>query len=208
MAKHKEAMKILNPAVADDLAAGRLLKLDLGCGMRPKAGHYGVDYADLPGVDIRASLEEPLTGLPDNSVGGVTTRHTMEHIVNVLPLLQEIHRVVVPGGTVDVEVPHFSNPYGFSDPTHVRFFGLYTFHYFSDAVDQPRKPVPNFYMPQRFVIQSIKFSLVPTLIMNKPVRRLTTKILNCSFRLQDWYERAMCRHFPVSSIKYALTVKK
>lgn len=201
-------MKFINPNVVADLAAGRLLKLDLGCGKRPKEGHYGVDHADLPGVDIMTSLEAPLSGLPDNSVAGITTRHTMEHIVNFLPLLQEIHRIVVPGGTVDVEVPHFSNPYGFSDPTHVRFFGLYTFHYFSDEIDQPRKPVPNFYIPQRFVIQSIKFSLVPTLFMCKPIRRLTTKIINCSFRLQDWYERGMCRHFPVSSIKYALTVKK
>ncbi len=201
-------MKILNPAVTADLAAGRLLKLDLGSGTRPTPGHYGVDHADLPGVDIAASLEKPLSALPDNSVAAVVTRHTFEHIVNLLPLLQEIHRVVVPGGTVDVEVPHFSDPYGMSDPTHVRFFGLYTFHYFSDDAYQPRKPVPNFYIPQRFAIQSIKFKLVPTLLMNKPVRRLTTKILNCSFRLQDWYERAMCRSFPVSSIKYALTVKK
>jgi len=201
-------MKILNPAVAADIAAGRLLTLDLGCGMRPRPGHYGMDHLDLPGVDISGSLEEPLTALPDNSVGAVTTRHTMEHIVRFIPLLQEIHRVVVPGGTVHVETPHFSNPYGFSDPTHVRFFGLYTFHYFSDAVDQPRKPVPNFYIKERFVIQSIRVSLVPTLIMNKLMRRITTKVLNWSFRLQDYYERAVCRHFPISSIKYTLTVKK
>ncbi|WP_020473877.1 class I SAM-dependent methyltransferase [Zavarzinella formosa] len=201
-------MKFVNPKVVADIAAGRLLKLDLGCGPRPKEGYYGVDHADMPTVDIAANLEEPLTELPANSVEAIVTRHTMEHIVNFLPLLKEIHRVVIPGGTVDVEVPHFSNPYYYSDPTHVRFFGLYTFHYFSDPVSQPRRPVPNFYMAERFQVRSIKFSLMPTLIMNKPIRRLSTKILNCSFRLQDYYERALCRHFPVSSIKYALTVQK
>lgn len=201
-------MKLVNPNVARDLSAGRRLKLDLGCGPRPKEGHYGLDHAELPGVDIVASLEEPLSGLPDNCVESLVTRHTLEHINNLLPLLREIHRIVIPGGSVEVETPHFSNPYYYSDPTHVRFFGLYTFHYFSDNARQLRKPVPNFYMAERFEIQSIRFTFVPTLIMNKPVRRLATKIVNASLVMQDWYERAMCRSFPVDSIRYSLTVKK
>lgn len=201
-------MKILNPNVAADIAAGRLLKLDIGCGLRPTEGHYGVDHADLPGIDVAANLEEPLSELPTNSVAAVVTRHTLEHIVNLVPLIREIHRIVVPGGTVDVETPHFSNPYYYSDPTHVRFFGLYTFHYFSDDPCTTRKPVPKFYVAERFHIKSIKFTLTPTLLMNKPIRRLATKVVNSSMRMQDWWERAMCRSFPVDGIKYALTVKK
>lgn len=201
-------MKFVNENVVRDLESGRRIRLDLGCGPRPKEGHYGLDHVELPGVDIVASLEERLTEIPDNSVDNLVTRHTLEHIVQFLQLIKEIHRIVVPGGTVEIETPHFSNPYYYSDPTHVRFFGLYTFHYFSDDAKQHRKPVPNFYISERFEIQSIRFTLIPTILMNKPVRRLTTRIVNSSMRIQDWYERAMCRSFPIDSIRYVLKVKK
>ena len=86
-------MKIVNPAVRSDFAAGVPLRLDLGCGPRPRPGFYGVDRADLPGVDIVADLNEPLTDLPNNSVAEVYTRHTLEHVEKLLDLLTEIHRV-------------------------------------------------------------------------------------------------------------------
>jgi hypothetical protein len=33
------------------------------------------------------------------------------------------------GELIEIIVPHFSNPHYYSDPTHVRFFGLYTMSY-------------------------------------------------------------------------------
>ena len=158
-------MKIVNPVVQEALAAGKLLRLDLGCGQRPRATYHGLDWIEMPGVDIVADLNEPLSLLPDNSVEAIYTHHLLEHVVNLLPLLKEIHRVVIPGGRVEVITPHFSNPYGYSDPTHVRFFGLYTFYYFSDVADQPRRKVPAFYLPERFAVESIKLTFMPTMVM-------------------------------------------
>lgn len=201
-------MKILNPKVQDDLTAGRAIRLNLGVGSRPRAGYYGLDWIEMPGVDVVADLNQPLVGLPDNSVEAIYTHHTFEHVVNFLPLLKEIHRVMIPNGQIEVVVPHFSNPYGYSDPTHVRFFGLYSFFYFSDEIDQPKRKVPAFYIPERFAIDAIKITMMPTLIMFKPIRRLTTKIVNSSISMLDWYERSWCRHFPADSIKYSLRVKK
>jgi SAM-dependent methyltransferase len=201
-------VRIVNPRVRDDLAAGRPIRLNLGVGRRPRDGYYGLDWIEMPGVDLVADLNRPLSELPDNSVAAVYTHHTFEHVVELLPLLKEIHRVVVPGGAVEVVVPHFSNPYGYSDPTHVRFFGLYTFYYFSDEADQPRRKVPAFYLPERFAVESVSVTLIPTLLMVKPVRRLAMKVINSSVRLLDWYERSWCRHFPADSIRYHLRVKK
>ena len=201
-------MRIVNPKVRDDLAAGRSIRLNLGVGRRPREGYYGLDWIEMPGVDVVADLNEPFTQLPDNSVEAIYTHHTFEHVVNFLPLLKEIHRVVVPDGRVEVVVPHFTNPYGFSDPTHVRFFGLYSFYYFADEADQPRRKVPAFYLPERFAVESIDITFMPTLIMFKPVRRLMTKVVNSSMWLLDWYERSWCRHFPADSIRYVLHVKK
>lgn len=201
-------MRILNPKVRDDLATGRPIRLNLGVGHRPRDSYFGLDWIEMPGVDIVADLNEPLTDLPANSVEAIYTHHTFEHVVNFLPLLKELHRVVIPDGRIEVVVPHFSNPYGYSDPTHVRFFGLYSFYYFSDETDQPRRKVPAFYLPERFAVEAIKITLMPTFLMFKPVRRLVTKIVNSSIWMLDWYERSWCRHFPADSIKYVLRVKK
>ena len=201
-------MRIVNPKMRDDLAAGRLIRLNLGVGRRPRDGYYGLDWIEMPGVDVVADLNEPFTELPDSSVEAIYTHHTFEHVVNFLPLLKEVHRVVVPGGRVEVVVPHFSNPYGYSDPTHVRFFGLYTFYYFADEADQPRRKVPAFYLPERFAVESIDITLIPTLLLFKPVRRLATRVVNSSMWLLDWYERSWCRHFPADSMRYVLRVKK
>jgi len=201
-------VRIVNPKVRDDLAAGRSIRLNLGVGRRPREGYYGLDWIEMPGVDVVADLNEPFTQLPDNSVEAIYTHHTFEHVVDFLPLLKEVHRVVVPDGRVEVVVPHFSNPYGYSDPTHVRFFGLYSFYYFADEADQPRRKVPAFYLPERFAVESIDITFMPTLIMCKPVRRLMTKVVNSSMWLLDWYERSWCRRFPADSIRYVLRVKK
>ena len=153
-------MKILNPEVRADLDSGKLLRLNLGCGAQPRPGFYGVDHLPLPGVDILADLNEPLSDLPTDSVSEVFTHHTLEHVSNLLGLLRELHRVTAPAGRIEAITPHFSNPYAYSDPTHVRFFGLYTFYYFADPDHQPRRKVPAFYLTERFHVENVKCSLI------------------------------------------------
>lgn len=201
-------MKILNPAVRADLAAGRPIRLNLGAGLRQLPGFYSVDQVELPGVDILATLEEPLGEIPDNSVAEIYCRHTLEHVTRLLELLAEIHRVVQPGGKIEIIVPHFSNPYGYSDPTHVRFFGLYSFFYFADEKDQPRRKVPSFYMPQRFRVDEIRFNLLKTSIMDKVARAILHPIINRGIGWLDWYERRLCRIWPADDIHYRLRVVK
>ena len=126
-------MKILNPRVVEDIQAGRGLRLNLGSGLRRRDGFYGLDQVALPGLDILADLNEPLPELPNNSVDEIYCRHVLEHVPRLLDLLAELHRITRSSGRIEIVVPHFSNPYGYSDPTHVRFFGLYSFYHFCDA---------------------------------------------------------------------------
>jgi SAM-dependent methyltransferase len=198
-------MKILNPALQADLDAGIPVKLNLGGGLRPLHGHYLLDLVDLPGVDAQADLNQPLDKLPTGSVEAVHCRHLLEHIDNFLPLLEELHRVVRPGGEIDIRVPHFSNPYGYSDPTHVRFFGLYSFYYFADDRDQPRRKVPAFYSRCRFQVQRIHFRLMHASWFDKVVRSVLQPLINQSSGWQDWYERRLCRLFPANEIQYRIT---
>jgi SAM-dependent methyltransferase len=196
--------KILNPAVSDDLARGRPLALDLGAGMRRRPGHYSLDHLELPGIDIVADLNQPLSALPDNCAAAVYSSHVLEHVPNFLGLLAEIHRITRPDGRIDVVVPHFSNPYHYSDPTHVRTFGLYSFFYFADEKDQPRRKVPNFYLPIRFKVEEIAVRLLPGSIVTKPLVKAVGFLVNRGLGLLDWYERRLCRLFPAESIRYVL----
>ena len=125
-------MSILNQSLADDLAAGRPVKLNLGSGGTLKPGYWGVDLLALPGVDVQADLNQPLDWLPDNSIEEIFSRHALEHVEQILPLMRELHRVVKPAGVLRIVVPHFSNPYYYSDLTHRHPFGLYSFFYFCD----------------------------------------------------------------------------
>jgi SAM-dependent methyltransferase len=201
-------MRIVTKSVADDLQAGRGLRLNVGCGARPRPGFYGVDRVALPGVDIVADLNQPLSQLPDNSVDEVYTRHTLEHVDALLPLMSELHRVTRPDGRIEIIVPHFSNPYGYSDPTHVRFFGLYSFFYFSDEADQPRRKVPAFYTPERFTVEQVRIHPMKRTLFGRLVGSLVKRIINGSVSRLDWYERNLCRWLPADSIRYVLRPKK
>src|SRR5947209_3908399 len=201
-------MRILNAAVARDIEAGRGLRLNLGCGRKPREGFYGVDHLPLPGVDIVADLNEPLSLLPDDSVAEVYSRHTLEHVQRFLELMGELHRVTRPGGRIDVTVPHFSNPYGYSDPTHVRFFGAYSFYYFCDEADQPRRKVPAFYVPQRFRVESVHCRLLRRSLPERFVRAALEPLINLGPGWLDWYERRLCRLLPAEDIRYVLRPQK
>lgn len=197
-------MQILNPAVFRDLEAGRRLHLNLGSGLRHLPGFYNVDRLPLPGVDILADLEAPLGDLPDDSVQAIYCRHTLEHVTRLLDLLAELHRVTHSDGRLEIIVPHFSNPYGYSDPTHVRFFGLYSFYYLSDEKGQPRRKVPNFYLAQRFRVERVRFNLLHTSIGDKLLRAVLQPLINRNVEWLDWYERRLCRICPADDIHWLL----
>lgn len=197
-------MKILNPNVRIDLEAKRGLKLNLGSGLNHRPGYYSFDCLPLPGVDILSDLNEPLCELPDNSVEAVYTRHTLEHLPRFVELMAELHRVMRPDGRLEIIVPHFSNPYAFSDPTHVRFFGLYSFFYFCEYSEQPKRKVPNFYLPQRFRVQRVKFNLLKASVLDKVIRSVLQPLVNRGPAWLDWYERRLCRWLPVDDIQFVL----
>src|SRR5688572_6280473 len=108
----------MTPLVKIDLESrirsGERIILELGCGKAPQAGRIGVDLLDLPGVDIVADLEQGLPYMPDASVDEIHSRSLLEHLDNFENLMREMVRVLKPGGTCHIFVPHFSNPYYYS----------------------------------------------------------------------------------------------
>ncbi len=178
--------------------------IELGCGDKKEAflddGRIGIDRVDLAHVDIVADLEKGLSFLSDNSVDEIHARSLFEHINNFDLLLKEILRVLKDDGCCRLMVPHFSNPYYYSDPTHVRFFGLYSFYYYCHEKRQLSRKVPTFYTESRLEITSLKLRFRSSFKGRKWWKKLHEKIFNLSPSLQEFYEENLCYLFPCYGI--------
>jgi len=86
------------------------LKLDIGCGKKPREGYIGVDKYPHENVDIVCDIENESLPYKDNTISAVYTRHFLEHIDNFDWVLKEIHRVCQNNSDVEIIVPHFTRP--------------------------------------------------------------------------------------------------
>lgn len=110
------------------------LKLNVGCGRNIMPGWINLDSYPLPGVDIVADLNKCATSplpLPDSSVNEFLLSHVLEHIPNVLQMMQDLHRVAADNAAMVIRVPYGSSDDAFEDPTHVRQLFEGSFGYFS-----------------------------------------------------------------------------
>ena len=183
------------------LSSGDAVIIELGCGHKKKQGRIGIDTVDLPTVDIVTNLEEGLGFLPDDSVDQVHCRSLLEHIENFENLVGEIVRVLKKDGTSHIFVPHFSNPYYYSDYTHKRFFGLYSFYYFADNEDQPKRKVPNYYADFRIKVTSQRLVFRSSFKVINPFKKLFGWFVNLHSVLQEYYEENLCYIFPCHGIE-------
>jgi len=179
--------------------------VELGCGLKKKKGRIGIDAIDLPNVDIVADIEKGLPFLPDDSVDQIHCRSIFEHIENFENLMREIIRVLKKEGKAFVFVPHFSNPYYYSDYTHKRPFGLYTFYYFVNAEHQLKRKVPNFYTDIRINIISQRLLFRSPFWITRQIKKFFGFVFNCHRSLQEFYEEKLCYIFPCYGIEVVFT---
>ena len=187
------------------IARGERIVVDLGCGSRKKPGRVGIDKVDLEGVDIVADLEKGLSFFPAGCVDEIHCRSVLEHVDDLEGLLAEMLRVLKPEGTAHVFVPHFSNPHFYSDYTHRRFFGLYTFYYFVEPARQLKRKVPNYYSSVRIRILSLRLVFRSTFKFFNPLKKAYGRLINLHPRLQEWYEENLCYSVPCHGIEVVFT---
>lgn len=100
--------------------------LDLGCGdQRQDPGAVGVDRRRTPSTAVLADLAAPLP-FADACADRVFLVHVLEHLVDFLPLVDECHRVLRPGGVLHVLSPWWRHVNAVADPTHVRYLDTQT----------------------------------------------------------------------------------
>jgi SAM-dependent methyltransferase len=125
-------------------------RLDVGCGENKMQGFLGIDKRPCKGVDIVHDIEKFPWPLKDESVLDIFCSHVMEHIKPwlMLDLMNEMWRVMKPGGQLVISMP-YGVSFGFvQDPTHCNACNEATWTYFD-----PRYPLWAIYKPQPWVIQ-------------------------------------------------------
>ena len=104
--------------------------IELGCGPNKKfSDSIGIDILPYKGVNIVSDCYVALKSFKNDSIDYIYSYHFLEHCDRFKELLIQCQRVLRVNGTFDCTVPHFSNPYYYSDYTHINQFGLYTFEY-------------------------------------------------------------------------------
>ncbi|MET0349093.1 MAG: methyltransferase domain-containing protein [Rhizobacter sp.] len=126
--------------------------LDLGCGDRPRNPYqrtrlFGVDIREVPGTDRFESRAANLSVDPipfdDDQFGSVSAFDFFEHVPRVLStsdgrstrlpfieVMNEVWRVLAPGGRLYAVTPAYPRLEAFVDPTHVNFITDGTHRYF------------------------------------------------------------------------------
>jgi len=107
-------------------------KVNLGSGGQPFSGYINVDVnPSAPGVDLVHGLNEYPWPFESKSVDEVCMDQVLAHLQDRNRAVEEIHRILRPGGIARISVPHFIWQYANTDPTHRHFFGYRTFAYYA-----------------------------------------------------------------------------
>ena len=104
------------------------MKLNLGCCDSLLDGYVNVDKVSGPGVDV-----VDLTRLwpwSENSIDHVRAWDIIEHLPDKILTMNELWRVLKPGGTAEIVVPTTDGTGAFQDPTHVSFWNRRSFLYY------------------------------------------------------------------------------
>ncbi|MHA1378143.1 MAG: class I SAM-dependent methyltransferase [Candidatus Helarchaeota archaeon] len=130
------------------------LKIDLGCGKKPRPGFIGVDKSAKINPDIICDVERDPLPLDDNSVSWVWMSDFIEHIEDIFKLFREIYRVCENGARVDVISPYYTSIRATMDPTHKHFISERTFEYLNESF----YVTADYNIDFKFTIEKIYFS--------------------------------------------------
>lgn len=188
------------------LHEGSGASLELGCGNRKlRVDSIGIDLLNTESVDLVGDIFEVLAEFPNNSVKIVSSHHFLEHVGDFFGLMRELERIIEPEGIIDFTVPHFSNPYFYSDITHRRFFGLYTFCYITQNSPFRRKvPCYNNEMNFQIVSVDLQFKTDSSFPIRYILKKATGWIFNSSTYMKELYEDTFSSLIPCYEIRFQL----
>ena len=191
--------------------------LDVGCG---KFKH-NVDGFDTIGVDIEkdshADVIHDLNILPypfkDEEFDMIVCKDVLEHLNDVLKVIEEFNRILKSDGKMMIAVPHFTSYNMYSNVDHRRFFATSSFNGFSErqqSHNMKHITKSRFEITKRKLIFKIDVDRIKK--RNKNLKNMASiyniyaGFLEFIFnRIQIVYENSgLCWMFPARSINFEL----
>lgn len=184
----------------------RTIQLNLGCGDQRLDGYIGLDRLPRQGTDLICDLSQ---GIPvaSGSIDHIYAKSVLEHIDDLESLLAEMERVLKPDGTIYIYVPHWRNPFYYSDYTHRQFFGLATFDYFAAPGQQIYRRVPT-YSAVRWQTVSVRLLFKSPFAVMHWLLKGVQWLVNRRSRWQMFFEYHLAGIIPCYAIEYQLRKPK
>jgi len=186
------------------------ISLDLGCGTKKFSESFiGIDLSENPEVDIVGDVFDILAEIPDSTISQIYSSHFFEHIEDIPHLLRECTRVLKSGGVIDIIVPHHSNPFFYSDPTHKSFYGLYTFSYYAEC-DILKRGVPEYSRIKGLQITNIElvFKSYRPHYIRHGLKKVVQKFVNLGNFNKEFYEEMVSGFISCYEIHTSLIIRK
>ncbi len=110
------------------------MTVNLGCGERRIEGAQetvvNVDFRKTSITDVVHDLRDFPWPFSDEQFERAYALDIIEHMLEVVPFLDEVWRILRPGGALFIRTTYFEAEQSYSDPTHCHYFTLDSFDYF------------------------------------------------------------------------------
>ncbi len=126
------------------------MKLNLGCGNKQIDGFVGVDRIKTKTTDVIHNLNIFPYPFPENCATEIILDNVLEHLDDVIAVMEELYRLAAPNAVIIIKVPYFKSNSAFTDPTHKHFFTETSFKYFE------KQSILHFYTSANFKILEAK----------------------------------------------------
>lgn len=169
--------------------------LDIGCGSLKTDGAVGLDILKLNGVDIVHDLNVFPYPIETDQFDKIYCLHVLEHVDDLIGTMKELYRIIKPGGSIYIRVPHASCcTTAWADPTHKRFFVHRSFEHFDSRSDiygfgidlRIRKRRLHYYLFEG-VRNGVKLQRMPIWI-----NTVINYLANLNLTTQAVFERLLC----------------
>lgn len=184
--------------MSDSKHGRRSTILELGCGPTKRQGTIAVDINPSSAADVLHDLNLFPYPFQDNAFDEVICEHVLEHLTDLIGVMEEFHRILRPNGIVRVYAPYFASVFYYRDPTHRTPFSAHTFDYFIAGTR-----VRGFnYSSVQFALHKVEFPVTPN---SGLLKRMLFRFINSNV---DFYEHNLVYLMPRHLIYFELAAIK
>lgn len=108
-------------------------RLNLACGQVRIAGYFGIDIVQTAAADALMDLEIFPWNIESESAEEILCNHYIEHTPDLIKFMDEVYRILKPGGFIKIIAPYYTSVRCWQDPTHKRAISEETFKYFDKS---------------------------------------------------------------------------